>query len=81
MTFSTPESSMFPRYSSYFIKNNGKLVLSIRGINYIKVYIVEKDDECKNVENLSMDSLIFGSGCCYVPSLLPVPGLDETKRS
>ncbi|CAH8383895.1 unnamed protein product [Eruca vesicaria subsp. sativa] len=80
MKISTPEFSMCPRYSSYFIEKNGKLVLSIRGRNYIKVYIAEKDDECKNVETLSMDLLISGSGCYYVPSLLPVPGFDVAKR-
>ncbi|KAG2300934.1 hypothetical protein Bca4012_008871 [Brassica carinata] len=83
MTFSTPESSISPRYSSYFIENNGKLVLSFRGVNYIKVYIAEKDDhhECQNVETLSMDpALVSGSGCYYTPSLLPVPGFDEAKR-
>lgn len=81
MTISTPESSMFPRYSSYFIEKNGKLVLSIRGINYIKVYIAGKDDECQNVENLCMDHLTSGSGCYYIPSLVPVPGFDdEAKR-
>lgn len=58
MTVSIPQSLMFPKCSSYFVENNGKLVLSVCCIQYIKVYIAEKDDECQNVENLSMDPLI-----------------------
>ncbi|CAA7037773.1 unnamed protein product [Microthlaspi erraticum] len=77
MTVALPESAMSPRYASYFIDSNGKLVLSIREINSIKIYILGKDVECQNVEYSHVNPSVGGSGCYYVPSLLQVPGFSR----
>ncbi|KAH0866414.1 hypothetical protein HID58_083625 [Brassica napus] len=69
MTVSIPQSLMFPKCSSYFVENNGKLVLSVCGIKYIKVYIAEKDDECQN--------WFWFLLCSELASI----GSDEAKRS
>lgn len=74
MKVALPEFSMCPKYSSYFIENNGKLVLSIRHLGSISIYIVGENQECQKVKYSSMEPSIGGSGCYYVPSLLPVPG-------
>ncbi|KAG7645960.1 F-box associated domain type 1 [Arabidopsis thaliana x Arabidopsis arenosa] len=74
MTVGLPEFPMCPKYSSYFIENHGKIVLSIHHLGSISIYIVGEDQECQKVKYSSMDRSVGGSGCYYVPSLLPVPG-------
>lgn len=76
MTVTIPELSMFRIYSSYFIENNSKLVLSGHHLETesLSIYIVGETEECQKVEYSSfMDHRIIG-GCYYVPSLLQVPG-------
>ncbi|KAL1202311.1 putative F-box/LRR-repeat/kelch-repeat protein [Cardamine amara subsp. amara] len=75
MTVALPECYTCIRYSSYFIENNGKLVLFIRHFVSMCTYIAEENQEYQQVVSPSMDPSVRGSGCYDVPSLLPVPGL------
>ncbi|XP_010480436.1 PREDICTED: putative F-box/LRR-repeat/kelch-repeat protein At1g11620 [Camelina sativa] len=74
MTVSPPEFYMCPKFSSHFVEKNGKLVLSVRGLGYMSIYIVGKNQELQKVKCSSIDPSTGGSCCYYVPSLLPVPG-------
>ncbi|CAH2038238.1 unnamed protein product [Thlaspi arvense] len=81
MRIAIPEVAMFPKFSSYFIDNNGKLVLLNRGLRSINICIVGKGgDECQNVQCSDLVPSIGGSACYYVPSLLQVPGFVEATR-
>ncbi|XP_019094519.1 PREDICTED: putative F-box/LRR-repeat/kelch-repeat protein At1g11620 [Camelina sativa] len=80
MTVAIPQLHKFPKYPSYFIENNGKLVLSVRHFvtRAISIYVVGENQECQKFECYSsMEPSIGGSGCYYVPSLLLVPGFSS----
>ncbi|EOA37531.1 hypothetical protein CARUB_v10011743mg, partial [Capsella rubella] len=78
MTVSPPEFYMYPRYTSHFVDNNGKLVLSI-SLGHMSIYIMGENQEFQKVNCCSMDPSVGGSRFYYVPSLLPVPGFLEAR--
>jgi len=63
------------RYLSFFNEKNGKLVVFIES-GYISIYIEGYKQDCQKVEyNTDMGRTL--GGCCYVPSLLWLPGFSE----